>query len=263
MSLNIQHSSFNICIVGSGNVAHFVGKKLLHSQHIISQVISSNIEHAKVLANILSCDFSDTISAMKETVDVVILAINDDALKNFQSNEILKNKLIIHTAGAVSLEEVKHISDKMACIWPVYSISKNNLPSSSHIPLAVNFSSIALKDTILNLAQSMSSNVFLLNDEQKMIAHVSAVFANNFSNHLFAIAEKLLDKQHIPFDILMPLIKNTVEKLNNHSPADNQTGPAIRKDEKTIQKHVNLLTDSDKIIYEMLTKSIQELALTK
>jgi predicted short-subunit dehydrogenase-like oxidoreductase (DUF2520 family) len=115
----------------------------------------------------------------------------------------------------------------------------------------------------MNMAHSMSSNVFLLNDEQKMIAHVSAVFANNFSNHLFAIAEKLLDKQHIPFDILMPLIKNTVEKLNTHSPADNQTGPAIRKDEKTIQKHVNLLTDSDKIIYEMLTKSIQELALTK
>ena len=94
MSLNIQHSSFNICIVGSGNVAHFVGKKLLHSQHIISQVISSNIEHAKVLANILSCDFSDTISAMKETVDVVILAINDDALKNFQTNEILKNAIL-------------------------------------------------------------------------------------------------------------------------------------------------------------------------
>lgn len=263
MSLNIQHSSFNICIVGSGNVAHFVGKKLLHSQHIISQVISSNIEHAKVLANILSCDFSDTISAMKETVDVVILAINDDALKNFQSNEILKNKLIIHTAGAVSLEEVKHISHKMACIWPVYSISKNNLPSSDKIPLAVNFSSNEIKDSVMNIAHSISSNVYLLNDEQKSIAHVSAVFANNFSNHLFAIAEKLLDNQQIPFDILMPLIKNTVEKLNNHSAAESQTGPAIRKDEKTIQKQLGLLMNDDKTVYETLTKSIQQLYLTK
>ena len=98
-----------------------------------------------------------------------------------------------------------------------------------------------------------------MNDEQKSIAHVSAVFANNFSNHLFAIAEKLLENQQIPFEIMMPLIKNMVEKLNNHSAAENQTGPAIRKDEKTIQKHLSLLTNDDKIIYETLTTSIQKL----
>ncbi len=256
-------SSFKICIIGSGNVAHFMGKKLLHSQHQVVQIISPNIEHARKLAEVLNCDYADIITNINPIVDVVILAINDDAIKKIAPNDLLKNKIVIHTAGSVSLEDIQHLSPRTACIWPVYSISKNNLPSSDKIPLAVNFSINEIKDPLMNLAQSMSSNVFLLNDEQKMIAHVSAVFANNFSNHLFAIAEKLLDKQHIPFDILMPLIKNTVEKLNTHSPADNQTGPAIRKDEKTIQKHVNLLTDSDKIIYEMLTKSIQELALTK
>jgi predicted short-subunit dehydrogenase-like oxidoreductase (DUF2520 family) len=256
-------SSFKICIIGSGNVAHFMGKKLLHSQHQVVQIISPNIEHARKLAEVLNCDYADIISNINPIVDVVILAINDDAIKKIAPNDLLKTKIVIHTAGSVSLEDIQHLSPRTACIWPVYSISKNNLPSSDKIPLAVNFSINEIKAPLMNLAQSMSSNVFLLNDEQKMIAHVSAVFANNFSNHLFAIAEKLLDKQHIPFDILMPLIKNTVEKLNTHSPADNQTGPAIRKDEKTIQKHVNLLTDSDKIIYEMLTKSIQELALTK
>jgi predicted short-subunit dehydrogenase-like oxidoreductase (DUF2520 family) len=256
-------SSFKICIIGSGNVAHFMGKKLLHSQHQVVQIISPNIEHARKLAEVLNCDYADIITNINPIVDVVILAINDDAIKKIAPNDLLKTKIVIHTAGSVSLEDIQHLSPRTACIWPVYSISKNNLPSSDKIPLAVNFSINEIKAPLMNLAQSMSSNVFLLNDEQKMIAHVSAVFANNFSNHLFAIAEKLLDKQHIPFDILMPLIKNTVEKLNTHSPADNQTGPAIRKDEKTIQKHVNLLTDSDKIIYEMLTKSIQELALTK
>lgn len=263
MSLNIQHTSFNICIIGSGNVAHFIGKKLFHSKHSIVQVISTHIEHAKALANVLDCDFHDRVSAMNETVDVVILAINDDALKNFQTNEVLKNKIVIHTAGAVSLAEVRHISANIACIWPVYSISKNNLPNSNKIPLAVNFSSNDIKDTIMDIALAVSSNVFLLTDEQKTVAHVSAVFANNFSNHLFAIAEKLLDKQQIPFEILMPLIKNTVEKLNNHSAFENQTGPAIRNDSKTIQKQLNLLTKDDKIIYENLTKSIQQLHLTK
>ena len=259
----MHSSSFKICIIGSGNVAHFMGKKLLHSQHQVVQIISPNIEHARKLAEVLNCDYADIITNINPIVDVVILAINDDAIKKIAPNDLLKTKIVIHTAGSVSLEDIQHLSPRTACIWPVYSISKNNLPSSDKIPLAVNFSINEIKAPLMNLAQSMSSNVFLLNDEQKMIAHVSAVFANNFSNHLFAIAEKLLDKQHIPFDILMPLIKNTVEKLNTHSPADNQTGPAIRKDEKTIQKHVNLLTDSDKIIYEMLTKSIQELALTK
>jgi predicted short-subunit dehydrogenase-like oxidoreductase (DUF2520 family) len=263
MSLNIQHSSFKICIIGSGNVAHFMGKKLLHSQHQVVQIVSPNIEHARKLAEELNCDYSDLLTKINPTVDVVILAINDDALKNVETNEVLKTKIVIHTAGAVSLKDIKQISNDVACIWPVYSISKNNLPSSNKIPLAVNFSSIDIKNTIMDIALAISSNVFLLTDEQKTVAHVSAVFANNFSNHLFAIAEKLLDKQQIPFEILMPLIKNTVEKLNNHSPFENQTGPAIRNDEKTIQKQLNLLTHEDKIIYETISKSIQQFHLTK
>lgn len=263
MSLNIQHSSFKICIIGSGNVAHFMGKKLLRSEHQVLQIISSNIDHARKLAEELKCDYSDLITNINSEVDVIILAINDDALINFKTNEILKSKIVIHTAGSVSLEDIKHISNNMACIWPVYSISKNNLPSSNKIPLAVNFSSNEIKDALLNIANAISSNVFLLNDEQKNRAHLSAVFANNFSNHLFAIADKLLDEQNIPFEILMPLIKNTVEKLNNHSPFENQTGPAIRNDEKTIEKHLLSLQNEDKQVYETLTKSIQALHLTK
>lgn len=263
MPFKIQNSKLKICIVGSGNVAHFMGKKLLRSEHQVLQIISPNIEHARKLALEMNCDYSDLVSKINPKVDVVILAINDDALKNFETNDVLKSKIVIHTAGSVSLEEIKHISNNVACIWPVYSISKNNLPSSNKIPLALNFSSKVIIDSVMNIANAISTNVFLLNDEQKNRAHLSAVFANNFSNHLFAIADKLLNEQNIPFEVLLPLIKNTIEKLNNYSPFDNQTGPAIRNDEKTIEKHLLSLQNEEKKVYETLTKSIQTLHLTK
>lgn len=255
--LKTKNSKLKICIIGSGNIAHFMGKKLVHSEHTILQVISPNIEHAKKLADVLHCEFDNSIANINEQVDVVILAINDDALKNLESNEFLKSKIVIHTAGSVSLNEVKHISDKVACIWTVYSISKANLPNSNKIPLAINFSSNEIKESVLAIANSISTNLFFLNDEQKSIAHLSAVFVNNFSNHLYTIAEKLLNKQEIPFDILIPIIKNTVEKLNDHSPFENQTGPAIRNDKKTMEKHQNLLSNDEKLIYELISNSIK------
>ena len=87
-------SSFKICIIGSGNVAHFMGKKLLHSQHQVVQIISPNIEHARKLAEVLNCDYADIITNINPIVDVVILAINDDSIKKIAPNDLLKTKIV-------------------------------------------------------------------------------------------------------------------------------------------------------------------------
>ena len=57
---------------------------------------------------------------------------------------------------------------------------------------------------------------------------------------------------------MQPLIKETAEKIQSLSPSEAQTGPAIRKDYETIEKHIDFLTnENQKEIYKILTKSIQ------
>ncbi|MEK7257332.1 MAG: DUF2520 domain-containing protein, partial [Bacteroidota bacterium] len=104
--------------------------------------------------------------------------------------------------------------------------------------------------------------VYRLDDEQRAVAHLAAVFVNNFSNHLFAIGKEILAAKNLPFDLLLPLIRETVAKLETSEPETMQTGPAIRGDEATIQRHLELLKSNATFreVYRMLTCSIQAFA---
>jgi hypothetical protein len=88
---------------------------------------------------------------------------------------------------------------------------------------------------------------------------VAAVFACNFTNYMFVCAEDILNKYHIPFHILEPLIKETVDKAGRISPIESQTGPAIRNDKQTLEKHFNLLSHSRELqnLYSFVSDSIR------
>ena len=89
--------------------------------------------------------------------------------------------------------------------------------------------------------------------------HLAAVFVNNFTNQLYRVAHEITEAESVEFDILKPLIKETAKKVQTISPYMAQTGPAIRKDKKTISKHLQALENKiHKDIYELLTKAIQE-----
>jgi len=114
-------------------------------------------------------------------------------------------------------------------------------------------------NVLKKLADSISDKVFTINSEQRRSLHVSAVFVNNFVNHLYSIGNTICDEHQIPFEILQPLIKETADKIMSLSPHEAQTGPAKRNDQTTIQSHLDFLSDGNhKNIYKLLTQSIQE-----
>jgi predicted short-subunit dehydrogenase-like oxidoreductase (DUF2520 family) len=74
---------------------------------------------------------------------------------------------------------------------------------------------------------------------------------------LYQIGNEICIENDIPFDIMIPLIKETASKIKTLSPNDAQTGPAKRNDSQTINTHLNFLTNENtKEIYKLLTKSI-------
>ena len=80
---------------------------------------------------------------------------------------------------------------------------------------------------------------------------------NNFTNHLFAIGERLCIDNNLPFEILMPLIIETTDKIKSLSPKEVQTGPAKRKDTTIIQEHIAIIKEEEiKELYQKITDNI-------
>ncbi|KAA5532321.1 DUF2520 domain-containing protein [Taibaiella lutea] len=250
-----------IVIIGSGNIAHFFTPRLQENGHEIIQIFSPNPENAKLLAEANNIKhYTDDLGAITQDADAYILAVKDDALKALNEKLRFENKLVIHCAGAVALDIIADISRKTAVIWTLYSIRKNNLPASNHIPLIVEANSDEALQGAEILANAISDRVLTTSFEQRQLLHLNAVLVNNFTNHLLAIAEKLSGEHQLPFDILKPIIEQTFSQIQKVSPSESQTGPAIRKDEVTMQKHLALLREHEawQQIYKDISTSIQQ-----
>jgi predicted short-subunit dehydrogenase-like oxidoreductase (DUF2520 family) len=247
-----------VVMIGSGNVATIFSRLVKQSGHTILQVISKQLPNAKTLATELNCDFADNYSAINEKADIYIIAIDDDSLNKLDNPFNLGDKLVVHTAASVSKNILQNISANYGVIYPLQSLRKE-IPDIVDIPLLIDGNSDYSLKLIKDFALSISPIVSKANDEQRLKLHIAAVIANNFTNHLFSLTEEFCIKEHVDFKLLLPIINETTRKLSTHSPADVQTGPAVRNDDSTIDKHLALLANYPKLknLYQVVTDSIR------
>jgi len=250
-----------VVIVGSGNVATVLGKVIHNAGHQVVQVLSRNENHAKELAKIFNCPSGSFKSTEYKEADIYLLAITDTALYHLDQYLHLGKKLVVHTAGSVSQEVLKNISSRYGIIYPLQSLIKTAEEEVSEIPLLVDGNSDETKSLILEFCKTFAGNVTFANDEERLRFHVAAVLVNNFTNHLFAMADEFCKQENIEFEKLYPLIDETIHRIKLHSPQSIQTGPAIREDIYTLGKHLQILSEhSDlKYLYLKLSESILKL----
>lgn len=243
-----------IVLLGSGNVATHLGKALKDSGHIILQIWSRTRGHAQALGQSLQCDFTSNLSHINEDGEIYIIAVSDDAIDEIASSFPLQNKILVHTSGTTDLD----IPGISGVFYPLQTFSKQKDVDFSKIPIAIEGRNSEVTEQLNYLAKSVSSKVVLMNSEQRKALHIAAVFACNFSNHLYAIADKILSDNGLDFDLIKPLITETAEKVQFNSPVTVQTGPAVRRDEITLNKHLDFLKDMTafKDLYEQLSQSI-------
>ncbi len=250
----------NFSIIGSGNIAHFIGTRCLEAGRTIDEVISTNQETGNELASTLKAKY---LGNYKESIgSTFLLAIPDDAILELAQTNFFKDKKIIHTSGSIGLTELENLSENAACIWPIFSIQKDNLPVRKDIPFVLQSSNLPTRKKAVSFLKCLTNNVTEATDEQKSILHLSAVLVNNFTNHLFSQSEKILRENKLSFnDLMLPIIQNTIAKLSTGSPSEWQTGPAKRGDTSTMSKHLELMNDKPilKEIYQLLSSAIPEL----
>lgn len=242
-------------------MATFLALRLKEAGHPILQIISPQIQHAQTLADQVQAAATTDISQISSDAEVLIIAVPDDTLRKLADSLKLPHQTVIHTAGSVPASVLSGVSQKHACIWSIYSIQKEKIPTHRNIPMVVSSQDAKTLELAQNLAKDISDVVYMLDDTQKSWAHLGAVIANNFSNHLMVVCEQLMQDHHIPFELFRPIIQDTVEKLSQRSPKTLQSGPAIRGDEQTIKAQMDMLAAYPMFarLYEMLSRSIQEI----
>lgn len=248
-----------IVLLGSGNVASALGVALQLANHDVAAVWSRTAAHAKELADKLHTVFTDELSALPVDADLYILSVSDDAINTVATDAFFDGKLLVHTSGTSSI----NIPKISGVFYPLQTFSKQRAVDFTTVPILVEGLTDQITDLLVNLANSISKTVQKASSHQRKALHVAAVFANNFSNHLFAIAENILKYNGMEFDLLKPLIAETAAKVQVLSPQLAQTGPAVRNDQLTINSHKTFLAEHDSLeLYALFSKSIANLSQT-
>lgn len=234
----------DIVLLGSGNVATHFGRALFDAGHRIVQVYSRDQIHAGALGHTLNAQAIDDLADVDSTADIYVIAVKDDAIGQVaaQLPSALKG-VVAHTAGSVDLAVLAPHATKQGVIYPIQTFSRAKSVDFSVIPLALEASDEATYAQLAQLVGPLSTRIFPCDSRQRLALHVAAVFACNFSNHLYAIGADILREHALDFDLIRPLILETAQKVMVHLPGEAQTGPAMRNDVGTMQKHLKLLEE--------------------
>lgn len=251
-----------IILIGAGNVATHLGLALYKSGVEVLQVFSRNLKKAKQLAQKLEAKPINDLSKITKKGTIYIIAVHDDAIREVAEQlAYLKGekRLFVHTSGATPSTVFKGVFKNYGVFYPLQTFSIDRKADFQNIPICIDTKKEKRISILQELADQLSPKVYQINDLERSVLHVAAVFVNNFTNHLFHIGEQICEEGNVDFDILRPLIQETAAKVQFNKPLSMQTGPAKRGDSKTIQRHLNHLKDQSdfKEFYELLTKSIK------
>ena len=247
-----------ISVIGSGNVATHLAAALKNAGHRIIQVYSRDMQHAALLAYHVGAEAINDPEQISSETDLFIISVNDDAIISIAQSLAKYKTLTVHTSGAVNLAVLSSIIPVAGVFYPLQTFSKNKEVDFLTVPLCIEGVDEAVTNSLVQLGQTISNNIYRVNSDQRKILHLAAVFACNFPNYLYGVAKELLEQHDLEFNMLRPLILETAQKVQESFPAEVQTGPAARNDKNTMAKHLQMLEDGSvaKEVYMLLSQAI-------
>lgn len=253
-----QNDKLSINMIGAGNVAWHLSQFLYSNGFKINTIYSFHLENAKQLADLVQAKAIDKIADI-EPADMFILSLRDSVYQDFIVEIPKTEALVVHTSGSLPKEILKNISPNYGVLYPFQTFNKIKKLSIEQIPFCIEASNEQTQQLLDNLIDRLNGKYYHLNFHQREKLHLAGVFACNFSNALYGLAEDILKSENIDFEILKPLISETAQKIKYLSPQKAQTGPAARQDYNIINKHIALL-DNDNIrnLYRFLSQIIFE-----
>ena len=245
-----------IVIIGSGNVSYHLAKAFQQNKISVSQIFGRNEGDLRLISDQLQIPFSTSHLA---DADLYVICVSDGAVGKVSKLITKNNCLVAHTSGSLP-KEILEGNYRKASFYPLQTFSKSKELNYEEVPFFVESEDEGDLEMLKELALKVSKKVMVSTYEKRKYIHLTAVFACNFVNHLYARAKEISDSQEIPFDYFLPLIKETTQKIEILEPKLAQTGPAIRNDERVLTAHEQLITNEEQLkIYKIMNESIKKM----
>jgi predicted short-subunit dehydrogenase-like oxidoreductase (DUF2520 family) len=248
----------NIVIIGAGRLGAHLGAAFYKHGLNISQVYNRTTGKGETLAVRIGAEYINDLSDIATDADLYVLAVSDSVIEELALKLRLNNKLVVHTSGTIDMEVLSPISGRIGVFYPVQTFSQHRRISFKKVPVCIEGNSELCEQQLITLARKLTQQVQCLDSTQRRMLHLGAVFASNFTNFILALTEELLISSDIPFNLLEPLIYQTIQNVRHGNVFQSQTGPAMRGDSKVIDKHLEMLSQYPdyKEIYNIITNNI-------
>ena len=250
----------NFVSIGAGNVATHLVKALCNKGYHLNQVYSRTLGSAKALADLHDAEYTNSPNEIITCAGFYLVSVPDQVLPTILNSIEIHDQLIFHTAGSCGLEVFGKKFMHFGVLYPLQTFSKNVSLNISKDPILIEASDNTSLQGIEHIARTISEKVFVTDSETRRWIHLAAVFACNFTNHMLVLSDGILHKKQLDPTLLQALIKETFRKSLEMDPAEVQTGPAVRDDTITIDKHIKMLEDQPLLqkIYTFTSESIRK-----
>ena len=249
---------YKISFAGAGKVAGVLCLELYRSGHHIQQIVSEGEKSARELAGKCNARWSNDLE-FPDSSEIIMVSVQDhhlaEVLKRIRCG---KSTIIAHTAGSFGLEVFPERLKKTAVFYPLQTFSGGRPADLKGVPVFIESSDGHTDSIMKNLVKSIGGSAYSSDTRHREFLHIAAVFVSNFTNYILTAGKELSDQSGFPFEVLKPLIFETMERALDAGPENSQTGPAARDDKNTIEKHLDLLSFSPELknIYAEITRSI-------
>jgi predicted short-subunit dehydrogenase-like oxidoreductase (DUF2520 family) len=247
-----------VVLIGAGSVATQWGLALREKGYPVAQVYSRTLDSARALGERLNASSTQQIEDVIVHADLYIFAVKDSVLPEIVKAFPPVKGLPVHTAGSVPMDVFVGYFDRYGVIYPLQTFSKTRRVSFENIPIFIEANNLDDENRLEKFASTFSGKVVRLSSEKRRQLHLAAVFACNFTNYLYTVAAQILEEHDLPFDVLIPLIRETAAKVEEMHPVEAQTGPAVRDDKNLIDKQLKMLRNypDKQELYRILSEHI-------
>lgn len=251
---------YNISFAGAGKVADSLCNKMYSSGFLINLIVSPTEKRGRALAESCKAQWSEDYK-FPDSTDIIIVAVPDHKLKEVLLNiKCRTDCLVVHTAGSFGLEIFPDSIKRKGVFYPLQTFSENRKIDFNGLPFLLEASDNELLDLLTIVAVKIGGKAYYVDAERRRLLHIAAVFTCNFTNHVLTLGQKIAFKSDFTLEILHPLLRETISKAIDQGPDKSQTGPAVRYDQNTMEKHLEILSFDPELqrIYAELTNSIIE-----
>ncbi len=253
----------NIAIVGTGNTAWNLAPALDNAGFAVKAVYGRNVDRTTSLVQRLyMAEGKSDLDFSEDPVQLVIIAVSDDAIREVVTEMVLpEGAVLAHTSGAQPLDVLAlAATEDIGVFYPLQTFSRDRTVDFKDVPICIETTTNKAENTLEMVASGIAKKVYKIDSEARKAIHLAAVFACNFTNHMLTLSKDIIIDHGQSFDMLKPLITETIRKSLTLGPENGQTGPAMRRDTQTIESHLNLLSnDEEKAkIYKLITQHIMD-----